>query len=71
MKQVSQELQKLKEIDEKNQVVIDLIENIEFAQEMQEILELLKRDRFSDAVHRAKYSKHERIRFIVAEMQKC
>lgn len=32
LKQASQELQKVKQIDEKNPVVIDLIENIEFAQ---------------------------------------
>ena len=68
LKQASQELQKVKQIDEKNPVVIDLIENIEFAQEMQEILELLKRDCLTEAVSRAKYSKHKRVRFQVAEI---
>lgn len=68
LKQASQELQKVKQIDQKNPVVIDLIENIEFAQEMQEILELLKRDRLSEAVSHAKYSKHKRVRFQVAEI---
>lgn len=68
LKQASQELQKVKQIDEKNPVVIDLIENIEFAQEMQEILELLKRDRLSEAVSHAKYTKHKRVRFQVGEI---
>lgn len=68
LKQALQELQKVKEIDEKNPVVIDMSENIEVAQEMQEILELLKRDRLSEAVSRAKYSKHKRVRFQVAEI---
>lgn len=66
--QASQDLQKVKQIDDKNPVVIDLIERVEFSKEMQEILKLIERDRFSDAVHRAKYSKHERVRFAVAEM---
>ena len=35
---------------------------------MQEILELLKRDCLTEAVSRAKYSKHKRVRFQVAEI---
>lgn len=66
--QAAQELQIVKQIDEKNPVVVDLIERIEFSQEIQAIHELLKSDRFGDAVRKAKYSKHERVRFIVAEM---
>ncbi len=66
--QASQELQKIKQFDPSNPVVIDLTDKAEFSKEMQEILDLIERDRFSDAVSRAKYSKHERIRFIVAQM---
>ncbi len=67
-KQAAQELQKVKQIDDKNPIVIDLIEGVDFGQEMHEILDLIERDRFSDAVSRAKYSKHERVRFTVAEI---
>lgn len=68
LKQAAHELQKVKQIDDKNPIVIDLIEKVEFGQEMHEILDLIERDRFSDAVSRAKNSKHERVRFTVAEM---
>lgn len=62
-----QELQAIKQIDEKNPVVLNLIEKVEFSKEMQEIQELMQRDRFEEAAHRAKYSKHERVRYIVSE----
>ena len=45
-----------------------MIERVEFSKEIQEIHELLQRDQFEEAVRSAKYSKHERVRFIVAEI---
>lgn len=66
--QAAQKLEVVKQIDEKNPVVLDLIEKVQVSQEIKEILSLLERDRFSDAVRQAKYSKHEKVRFIVAEM---
>lgn len=66
--QASPELEAIKRIDAQNPVVLDLIERVEFSKEMKEIQALLQRDRFDEAVRRAKYSKHERVRFIVAEI---
>lgn len=68
LSQALQELQKVKQIDEKNPVVIDLIERIEIAHEMEIILNLMKSDRMSEAVNRAKQSKHQQVRFSVAEI---
>lgn len=66
--QALQELQKLKQIDDKNPIVTDLIERYEMGQEMQTILSLMKSDRMSEAVNKAKQSKHQQVRFMVAEM---
>jgi len=66
--QALQELQKIKQIDDKNPIVSDLVENIEISQEMQTIFNLIKSDRLSDAVNRAKQSKHQQVRFTLAKM---
>lgn len=63
-----QELLKVKQIDEKNPILLDLIDNIEIAQAMQEILDLLKRDLLREAVSRAKSSKHQQVRFQLADI---
>ncbi|QMS89362.1 peptidase M, neutral zinc metallopeptidase site [Nostoc edaphicum CCNP1411] len=62
------ELQKLKEIDNQNPIVIDLIERIEFNQELELIDKLLKNNKFEEAVQRAKESQHQRIRNIVSDI---
>ncbi|MEH1857952.1 MAG: hypothetical protein V7L21_08125 [Nostoc sp.] len=62
------ELQKLKEIDNQNPVVIDLIQRIEFKQELELIENLLKNNQFEEAVQRAKKSQHQRIRNIVSDI---
>jgi len=68
LQQALKELQKVKQIDEENSILLDLINQIEIAQAMQEILDLLKRDLFSEAVSRAKSCKHQQVRFRLAEM---
>ncbi len=45
-----------------------MIDNIEIAQAMQEIFDLLKRDLLSEAVSRAKSSKHQQVRLRLAEI---
>ncbi len=62
------ELQVIKQIDTQNPIVIDLIERVEFQQEMEVIEKLLKNDQFEEAVQHAKKSQHQRIRHIVAEI---
>ncbi|MEH2081686.1 MAG: peptidase M, neutral zinc metallopeptidase site [Nostoc sp.] len=62
------ELQKLKEIDNQNPVVIDLIQRIEFQQELELIENLLKNNQFEEAVQRAKKSQAQRIRNIVSDI---
>lgn len=62
------ELQEIKKIDEQNPVVLDLIQRIEFQQEIEVIDKLLKNNQFEEAVKRAKKSQHQRIRHIVADI---
>lgn len=62
-----QELQALKQIDAQNSVVLDLIERVEFNQQIEEIKQLFNNNKFEEAVNRARQSRHERIRHIVAE----
>lgn len=62
------ELQKIKQIDNQNPIVIDLIERIEFNQELELIDNLLKNSKFEEAVQRAKESQHQRIRNIVSDI---
>ncbi|QFS42931.1 peptidase M, neutral zinc metallopeptidase site [Nostoc sphaeroides] len=62
------ELQKLKEIDNQNPIVIDLIERIEFNQELELIDNLLKNNKFEEAVQHAKESQHQRLRNIVSDI---
>ncbi|MCC5665130.1 peptidase M, neutral zinc metallopeptidase site [Nostoc sp. CHAB 5784] len=62
------ELQKIKQIDNQNPIVIDLIQRIEFNQEVELIDNLLKNSKFEEAVQRAKESQHQRIRNIVSDI---
>ncbi|MFQ4144145.1 peptidase M, neutral zinc metallopeptidase site [Chlorogloeopsis sp. ULAP02] len=62
-----QELQKIKKIDESNPVVISLIEKVEVNQELEEIDRLFRSRQFEAMVRRARYTPHQRVRFIVAE----
>lgn len=61
------ELQEIKKIDEHNPIVKDLIENVEVAQELKEIHRLFGNNQYEAMVTRAKRTRHERVRFIVAE----
>lgn len=63
-----QELQALKQIDTQNPVVLDLIERVEFNQELDAIDNLLKSNKFEEGVKLAKQSRREQIRYIVAEV---
>jgi hypothetical protein len=62
-----QELQALKQIDAQNPVLLDLIERVEFSQQIEAIDNLLKAGKFEEAVKLAKQSRHEQLRYIVAE----
>lgn len=62
-----QELQALKQIDAQNPVVLDLIERVEFNQELDAINNLLKSNKLEEGVKLAKQSRREEIRYIVAE----
>ncbi|WP_375513024.1 peptidase M, neutral zinc metallopeptidase site [uncultured Nostoc sp.] len=62
------ELQKLKQIDNQNPIVIDLIERLEFNQELELIDNLLKNNKFEEAVKCAKESQHQRLRNIVSDI---
>lgn len=68
LKTALKELNEIKSIDSNNPVLLDLIENVEVAQEAEEIEKLLNNDNFEEAVKRAKRSRHDRIRYMVAEI---
>ncbi len=61
------ELQDIKQIDDRNPIVLDLIERVEYMQEIEEIDKLLKRQKYEEVVSKAKRSRHERVKFRVAE----
>ncbi|WP_234300736.1 hypothetical protein [Sphaerospermopsis aphanizomenoides] len=60
-------LQEIKKIDSSNPVVNDMIENLEFNQEIEEINHLLKTRQHEAMVRKARRSKRVRVRYIVAE----
>ncbi len=62
------ELQEIQKIDSQNPVVLDLIERVEFQQEIELINQLLESNKFEEAVKFAKKSHHQRIRNIVADI---
>ncbi|AFZ59527.1 peptidase M, neutral zinc metallopeptidase site [Anabaena cylindrica FACHB-243] len=67
LKQALKKLQKLKNIDSNNPVVNDIIENVEFDQEIEEINRLFKTRKHEEMVKKARSSKRDKVRFIVAE----
>lgn len=67
-KKALEQLKQIKKIDTDNPIVIDLIEVIEFNQEIEEVDKLLKNNQFEKAVKRAKQSDSQRIRSVVAEI---
>ncbi|MGB3754824.1 MAG: peptidase M, neutral zinc metallopeptidase site, partial [Rivularia sp. (in: cyanobacteria)] len=66
--QALEQLEKIKQIDDSNPIVVDLIEKIQFNQEIEQIEKLLQNNQFEDAVKRAKKSSNPRIRSVVAEI---
>ncbi|OKH54074.1 peptidase M, neutral zinc metallopeptidase site [Calothrix sp. HK-06] len=67
-KEALKQIQKISIIDDKNPVVLDLIERLEFAQEFEQFNNLMKRGLYDQAVKKAKKSRNERVRFAVAEI---
>ena len=67
-KQALEQLEKIKQIDTDNPIVVDLIEKIQFNQEIEQVEKLLQNNQFEDAVKRAKKSSNPRIRSVVAEI---
>lgn len=61
------ELQEIKRFDERNPVVLALIDTVEFNQEIGEINRLFTSSQFEEMVRRARRSRHERVRYVVAE----
>ena len=62
------ELQKIKNIDPNNSFVLNFIEAIEIDLELEKIDRLWQQSRYEEAVQVAKRSRHERVRFKVAEV---
>ncbi|MTJ07205.1 peptidase M, neutral zinc metallopeptidase site [Anabaena sp. UHCC 0204] len=66
--QALQHLQVIRRIDEDNPVVITLIEKVEINQELEEIDRLFKNNQLEEVKRKAQFSRHERIRYIVADI---
>lgn len=58
----------IQEIDKENPIVLDLIERIEFVEEIEEVERLMKKGLYEQVIKKAKNSRHERVRFTVAEL---
>jgi hypothetical protein len=68
LSQALKELWKIKEIDDANPVVVDLIKNIRTIQEINSIVDLLKQNQFEEAVRRAKSSNYQEAKYRIAEI---
>jgi tetratricopeptide (TPR) repeat protein len=66
--QGQKQLLELKAIDDTNPIVIDLIKRIEIIQQMNSIIDLLKQDRVTEVVGRAKYSNYQEVKYQTAEI---
>ena len=62
------ELKELQQIDPDNSLTLNLIKKAKFNLEVEKIDSLMKQSQFEEAVKVAKRSRHEEIRFIVAEI---
>ncbi|MDF5722326.1 MAG: peptidase M, neutral zinc metallopeptidase site [Rhizonema sp. PD37] len=62
-----EELQNIKQIDEFNPVVLDFIGKVRLFQEIEIMEQLLKNNKFEEAISLAKKSNHQRVKFKVAE----
>ncbi|WP_319422328.1 tetratricopeptide repeat protein [Pleurocapsa sp. FMAR1] len=60
-------LQKIKDIDPNNSFILNLIETVEMQVELEKISRVMKRE-FKEGVQIAKRSRHEKVRFKVAEV---
>jgi hypothetical protein len=65
--QAQQKLQELTNIDSNNPVVNDIIENLEIDQEIEEIHRLFKNRQHAEMIRKARNSKRDRVRYIIAE----
>ncbi|WP_016951760.1 hypothetical protein [Anabaena sp. PCC 7108] len=63
-----EKLQEIKNIDDDNPVVISMIEKVEFNQDLEKIEQLFHQNRFEEMVSKAKKSRYDRVRYIVAEL---
>ncbi|MEC4852559.1 MAG: hypothetical protein SAJ12_16365 [Jaaginema sp. PMC 1079.18] len=61
------ELEKIKRIDSKNPVVLDLIERVEITQDARKVEEFMKANKFEQAVQQAKRSRHQQVRNNLSE----
>jgi tetratricopeptide (TPR) repeat protein len=68
LNQGHKQLLELKQIDEANPIVIDLIKRIEIAQEMSDIIDSMQQNLMVEAVRGAKRSKHQEVKYQTAEI---
>ncbi|WP_353928985.1 peptidase M, neutral zinc metallopeptidase site [Okeanomitos corallinicola TIOX110] len=67
LNQALEKLQELKIIDRDNTIVCDMIDNVELSQEIKEINRLFQVRQYEAMLGKAKLSKRDRVRYIVAE----
>jgi hypothetical protein len=61
-------LENIQQIDKENPIVLDLIERIEFVEEIEEVERLIQKGLYEQVIKKAQNSRHERVRFTVAEL---
>ncbi|HLP87986.1 MAG TPA: peptidase M, neutral zinc metallopeptidase site [Nostocaceae cyanobacterium] len=61
-------LEELKEIDADNPILIDLLERLRFNREMKKVFDLLKQNKYTEAVKEAKKSSHPQVRHKLADI---
>lgn len=61
------ELQEIKQIDQRNPVVLDLIDRVELSQELEEINRLFRSNQLEEILMRTRQSRHQRVHYIVAK----
>ncbi|NCQ43289.1 MAG: peptidase M, neutral zinc metallopeptidase, zinc-binding site, partial [Cyanobacteria bacterium] len=66
--QAISQLKEVQKIDQNNPLILDLLSRLKYSKEAEEVDQLLKQNRFEDAVKKAKHSSNQEIKYLVASI---